>query len=82
MILQRQEQLEQVAAKKKSYETRCKIQERKKAEEQKVVDDETQHKKEFFSELEKSKDLADNIPGLVDFLQRYTGATGVYLGRL
>ena len=32
--------------------------------------------------LEKSKDLADNLPALVNFLKKYTGATGVYVGRL
>ena len=26
--------------------------------------------------------MADNLPGLVEFLQKYTGATGVYVGRL
>ena len=32
--------------------------------------------------LEKSKDLADNLPALVNFLQKYTEATGVYIGKL
>ena len=36
----------------------------------------------FFEKLEASKDLADNLPDLVDFLKKYTGATGVYVGRL
>ena len=26
--------------------------------------------------------MADNLPSLVDFLKKYTGATGVYVGRL
>lgn len=32
--------------------------------------------------MDKSNDLADNLPNLVNFLQKYTGATGVYVGRL
>ena len=36
----------------------------------------------FFEKLEASKDLADNLPDLVHFLKKYTGATGVYVGRL
>ena len=39
-------------------------------------------KAQFFKTLEKSKDLADNLPGLVDFIKKYTDATGVYIGRL
>ena len=39
-------------------------------------------KKEFFSTLEKSKDLADNLQSLTEFLKGYTTATGVYIGKL
>jgi hypothetical protein len=36
----------------------------------------------FYKTLEKSKDLADNLGELASFLQEFTGATGVYIGKL
>lgn len=37
---------------------------------------------DFYDLLEKSQDLADNIDELAQYLQDFTGATGVYVGRL
>ena len=61
---------------------RCSIQERKKNEQLKAEKDEEESKIQFFKTLEASKVLADNLPALVDFLQKYTGSTGVYVGKL
>ena len=58
------------------------ITERKRQDELKAQRKEEEHKQEFFASLEQSKDLADNLPSLVNFLKKYTGATGVYVGRL
>ena len=56
--------------------------EKKKNDAIKADEEEVQKKKEFFGTLEKSKDLADNLQSLTDFLKEYTGATGVYIGQL
>ncbi|TNV82509.1 hypothetical protein FGO68_gene1811 [Halteria grandinella] len=37
---------------------------------------------EFYKSLDKSSDLADNLGQLAGFLQEFTGATGVYVGKL
>lgn len=36
----------------------------------------------FYELLEKSDDLNDNLDELCNFLQEFTGATGVYIGKL
>ena len=36
----------------------------------------------FYEVLEKSEDLSDNLDELANFLQEFTGATGVYIGKL
>ena len=56
--------------------------EKKKADKIKAEEAEVVKKAEFFEDLEKSKDLADNLQSLTDFLKEYTGATGVYIGVL
>lgn len=61
---------------------RCSIQERKKNEQLKADKDEEESKLQFYKTLEKSKDLADNLPSLVDYLKKHTESTGVYIGRL
>ena len=81
-MAQRKEQLEMVANKKKMYTQRMNLAERRKQEEAKVQQDETDAKARFFTTLEQSKDLADNLPDLAEFLQKNAGATGVYIGRL
>ena len=58
------------------------IAERRRQEEVKAQQKEEENKAAFFATLEKSKDLADNLPALVNFLKKYTGSTGVYVGRL
>ena len=37
---------------------------------------------QFWFKIEESKDLEDNLQDLTDFLQKNTGATGVYMGKL
>lgn len=37
---------------------------------------------EFYQMLEKSTDLADNLDELAEYLHEFTGATGVYIGKL
>ena len=74
--------MENVALKKKQQEQALKRQNRREQEVVKAVKSEEDHKKNFFAKLDKSKDLADNLPELVDFLQKYTESTGVYIGRL
>lgn len=37
---------------------------------------------DFYELLEKSQDLTDNLDELAQFLQDFTGATGVYIGKL
>ena len=61
---------------------RCSIQERKRNEQLKLEKDEEENKVQFFKTLNQSKDLADNLPALAEFLQKYTESTGVYIGRL
>jgi hypothetical protein len=65
-------------AHQKASDVKKQAAEAKAAEVQAVVDE----KKEFFSNLEKSSDLNDNLQELTDFLQKHTGATGVYIGYL
>lgn len=36
----------------------------------------------FYKELEASHDLTDNLQGLTQIIREFTGATGVYVGRL
>lgn len=36
----------------------------------------------FFDKLKKSKDLHDNLEELSNFIEEYTDATGVYIGKL
>ena len=36
----------------------------------------------FYKTLEKSHDLSDNLQELTQFIQEFTGATGVYVGKL
>ncbi len=38
--------------------------------------------KKFYQQLEESRDLADNLQELTKFLHEFTGATGVYVGKL
>ena len=64
------------------HEVRQKIQKMRQQDKDNAIAEEEKDKKAFYDKLEKSKDLNDNLPDLVDFLQKYTGATGVYLGRL
>ena len=56
--------------------------EKKKTDKVKADEAEVGKKKEFFNTLEKSKDLADNLQSLTEFLKEYTCATGVYIGQL
>jgi hypothetical protein len=39
-------------------------------------------KSDFFSKLEQSADMHDNLEELTNFLQKHTQATGVYIGKL
>jgi hypothetical protein len=36
----------------------------------------------FYEIIDKSEDLTDNLDELANFLQEFTGATGVYIGKL
>lgn len=36
----------------------------------------------FYNEITKSDDLENNLDQLVEFLKEFTGATGVYIGKL
>ena len=36
----------------------------------------------FYEVLEKSHDLADNLDEFANFVKEFTGATGVYIGKL
>lgn len=54
---------------------KAKLEEAKKAAEEKVKDD-------FWDKVQKSKDLHDNLDDLTNFIQKHTGATGVYIGKL
>lgn len=36
----------------------------------------------FYGVLDKSQDLSDNLDEFANFLKEFTGATGVYIGRL
>jgi len=58
-----------------AVEARNKSEQEAQVAKQKKIDD-------FFSSLEKSSDLNDNLQQLVDFLEEQTGATGVYVGHL
>lgn len=58
---------------------------------QKLAEQEEDDKKErtkqdkidlFYKNLEKSADLSDNLDDLATFLHEFTGATGVYVGKL
>ena len=80
--MQRKAELETVANKRRGFAQRVAFNERRAQEEVKAAETEEEYKANFFSELEQSKDLADNLPGLVHFLKKYTDATGVYIGRL
>lgn len=40
------------------------------------------HKEDFFTKLEESQDLHDNLEELANFLAENTNATGVYIGKL
>ena len=64
------------------HEVRQKIQKMRQQDKDNAIAEEDKDKKAFYDKLEKSKDLNDNLPDLVNFLQKYTGATGVYLGKL
>ena len=57
----------------------------------KIVDAEFSKQKEltrdqkiraFYDLLDDSEDLEDNLQDLVDYLKEFTGATGVYVGKL
>eukprot|EP00347_Sterkiella_histriomuscorum_P002901 403366357 len=57
----------------------------KKAEiEETLKEDRLKQKKQsdFYDLLEKSQDLTDNLDELAQYLQDFTGATGVYIGKL
>ena len=56
--------------------------EKKKNDKVKADTAEVEKKKAFFESLEKSRDLADNLQSLTDFVKEYTGATGAYIGVL
>jgi hypothetical protein len=43
---------------------------------------EAKKKEDFFTKLEESHDLHDNLEELANFLAENTGATGVYIGKL
>lgn len=38
--------------------------------------------KKFYELIEKSEDLSDNLDELANYLKEFTGATGVYVGKL
>lgn len=48
---------------------------RKAKEDAKMIED-------FYAMLDKSEDLTDNLDELANFLCKFTGATGVYIGKL
>ena len=53
------------------------------AEHGKILEQKKQEKIEkFYKNLEESSDLSDNLQELTDFLHEFTGATGVYVGKL
>ena len=53
------------------------------AEAKSKVEQEKQDRiKKFYHQLEESRDLADNLQELTKFLHEFTGATGVYVGKL
>ena len=79
---QRREQLEQVGIKKQTHERRELMKEREAAEQVRKQDAKVAEDNAFFETLEKSRDLNDNLPALVDFIKKNTGATGVYIGKL
>eukprot|EP00347_Sterkiella_histriomuscorum_P009020 403342835 len=57
----------------------------KQQESEELVKSESQKQEkiqEFYQMLEKSEDLTDNLDELAAFLKEFTGATGVYIGRL
>lgn len=43
---------------------------------------EQQRKVKFHQEINESNDLSDNLQNLAQYLSHFTGATGVYIGRL
>ena len=71
-----------MAYKRTAYTNRVALFDRRNQADIKQEMQEEQKKKAFFKTLEKSKDLADNLPALVDFLKKHTSATGVYIGKL
>jgi hypothetical protein len=36
----------------------------------------------FYKDLQESEDLSDNLQELAEFIHEFTGATGVYVGKL
>lgn len=66
----------QLQAEQKSEESK---RSQEQAEKQKAED---KIKSDFFDKLEKSTDLHENLEELTNFLQKNSGATGVYIGKL
>lgn len=46
------------------------------------LSEQEREKADFFSKLEQSEDLHDNLEELTHFLAKHTQATGVYIGKL